>query len=78
MTVCSFAVDILCMGFGAGLGTKWEADKFGNRHSAINRDAIYGGGDSFDFRGEALVMIYYPNSEVNPTLSQNETGKFVG
>ena len=33
MTVCSFAVHILCMGFGAGLGTKWKASQgTGFRH----------------------------------------------
>jgi hypothetical protein len=56
MTVCSFAVRILCMGFGAGLGTKWKADQSGKPDSAINRHAIHGGGDAFDFCGEALVV----------------------
>ena len=55
MTVCSFAVRILCMGFGAGLGTKWKAGQSGKQDSAINRHAIHGGGNSFDFGGEALV-----------------------
>ena len=56
MTVCSFAVHILCMGFGAGLGTKWKAGQSGKPDSAINRHAIHGGGDAFDFCGEALVV----------------------
>ena len=57
MTVCSFAVHILCMGFGAGLSTKWKAgSKAGKPDSAIHRNAIHGGGDSFDFGGEALVV----------------------
>ena len=55
MTVCSFAVHILCMGFGAGLGTKWKDSQSGKK-SAISRNAIHGGGDSFDFRGEVLVV----------------------
>ena len=66
MTVCSFAVHILCMGFGAGLGTKWKDSQSGNQDSAMNRDAIHGGGDSFDFGGEALVVRFIPFSEVTP------------
>ena len=56
MTVCSFAVRILCMGFGAGLGTKWKASGSGKQDCAINRHAIHGGGNLFDFGGEALVV----------------------
>ena len=56
MTVCSFAVHILCMGFGTGLDTKWEDNQSVKPDSTINRKAIHGGGDSFDFRGEALVV----------------------
>lgn len=56
VTVCSFAVHILCMGFGAGLGTKWKAGQSGKQDSAINRHAIHGGGNSFDFGGKALVV----------------------
>ncbi|GAB4090057.1 hypothetical protein GCM10028785_27260 [Hydrogenophaga soli] len=56
MTVCSFSVRILCMGFGAGFGTKWKASGSGKQNSAINRHAIHGGGNLFDFGGEALVV----------------------
>jgi hypothetical protein len=56
MTVCSFAVHILCIGFGAGLGTKWKDSQSGKPDSALNRNAIQGGGDLFDFHGEALVV----------------------
>ena len=55
MTVFSFAVRILCMGFGAGLDTKWKASQSGNQDTAINRKAIHGGVDSFDFGGKALA-----------------------
>lgn len=56
MTVCSFAVRTLCIGFGAGLGTKWKASRSGKQNSAINRQAIHGGGNLFDFGREALVV----------------------
>jgi hypothetical protein len=35
---------------------KARQGKSGNQDSAINRHAIHGGGDLFDFRGEALVV----------------------
>ena len=57
MTVCSFAVHILCMAFGAGLGAKWKASESGKLNSAINRHAIHGGRNLFDFCGEALVVL---------------------
>ena len=44
------------MGFGAGLGTKWKDSQSGKPDSAMSRNAIHGGGDSFNFRGEALVV----------------------
>jgi hypothetical protein len=44
------------MGFGAGLGTKWKDSQSGKPDSAINRKAIHGGGNLFDFGGEALVV----------------------
>ena len=43
------------MGFDAELGAKWKARQSRKSDSAINRNAIHGGGDSFDFGGEALV-----------------------
>jgi hypothetical protein len=44
------------MGFGTGLDTKWEDNQSVKPDSTINRNAIHGGGDLFDFRGEALVV----------------------
>ncbi len=43
MTVCSFAVHILCIGFGAGLGTKWKDSQSGKPDSAINGVAVENG-----------------------------------
>jgi hypothetical protein len=43
------------MEFGAGLGTKWKVGLSEKPDSTINRNVIYSGEDSFDFRGEALV-----------------------
>lgn len=45
------------MGFGIGLDAKWKARQSGKPDSAINRDAIHGGGDLVDFGGETLVRV---------------------
>lgn len=73
MTVCSFAVHILCIGFSAGLGMRWKASQSGKPDSDMNRNAIHVGGDLFDFRGEALVVVLFASPPYLPGTACCET-----
>jgi hypothetical protein len=56
MTVRSFTIYILYMGFGAGLGTKWKASQSGKQNPVINLNAIHGGEDSVNLCKETLAV----------------------